>query len=112
MLRRQLGDGWQSISGAQVAGQDLLAQFGGITSYGPRGARGGATGTGMIPAIVVATRRSAWSTQAAYTLSVVAPPLPWPRRPATVRTSTPAAMSSVAEYSDAASAGGCYAARA
>jgi hypothetical protein len=36
---------------------------------------------GMMPAMVVAARRSASSTHAAYTFNVVAPPLPWPRRP-------------------------------
>jgi hypothetical protein len=43
-----------------------------------------------------AARRSASATQAAYTRSVVTPPPPWPSRPATVRMSTPAVMSSVA----------------
>jgi hypothetical protein len=41
--------------------------------------------------------RSDAATHAAYTRSVVAPPPPWPRRPATVRRSTPAESSSVAE---------------
>jgi hypothetical protein len=61
-----------------------------MVSYGPRGAFEG-TGLGMMLAIVVAARRSASSTQAAYTFRVVAPPLPCPSRPATVRRSTPAA---------------------
>jgi hypothetical protein len=44
-----------------------------------------------------AARRSAAATKEAYTRSVVAPPPPCPRRPATVRRSTPAASSCVAE---------------
>jgi len=54
-----------------------------MTSSGPRRAVE-ATGVGMIPAIVVAARLSASSTQAAYTFSVVAPPLPWPEGPGVV----------------------------
>ena len=42
-------------------------------SYGPRGGRGFGTNTGMILAISSAARRSAWSTHAAYTRSVVTP---------------------------------------
>lgn len=53
--------------------------------------------TGMRPDRVLAARWSASETQAAYTRRVVAPPPPCPRRPATVRGSTPAEISSVAE---------------
>jgi hypothetical protein len=66
-----------------------------IDSYGSRG--GGGSAFGIKAAMTVAAFRSASSTQAAYTFNVVAPPLPSPRRPATVRMSTPAAIGSVAE---------------
>jgi hypothetical protein len=46
---------------------------------------------------ISAARRSDSPTQAAYMRSVVAPPPPWPSRPATVRRSTPAVRGSVAE---------------
>lgn len=46
---------------------------------------------------LTATRRSPSDTYAAYTLCVVVPPSPWLSRPATVRTSAPAEISSVAE---------------
>lgn len=50
----------------------------------------------LVPKISAA-RRSDSTTNAAYSRSVVEPPPPWPSRPATVRRSTPAVSSAVAE---------------
>ena len=63
----------------------------------PLSAAGVAERAGIRPESTDAALWSASLSHAAYTRRVVEPPPPWPRRPATVRMSVPAAMSSVAE---------------